>query len=156
MNREIKFRIWDDTPIEDGFKGLMINHEYAIESSYLNDALKGKYPIMQYIGRKDKHNKEIYEGDIVRWDDMSKGEKWRVAVVELFPSLQFRIVKIKCDFIQSAQEGKVFKFGNFIYTDTHNHLEIIGNIYENPELLTIQAVIPNVPLVQDAREWQTY
>ena len=95
MNREIKFRIWDDTPIEDGFKGLMINHEYAIESSYLNDALKGKYPIMQYIGRKDKHNKEIYEEDIVRWDDMSKGEKWRVAVVELFPSLQFRIVKIK-------------------------------------------------------------
>jgi uncharacterized phage protein (TIGR01671 family) len=98
-------------------------------------SLVDKKTIGQYTGLKDKAVKEIYEGDIVRWDDMTNGERWRVAVVEIKPDLQFKIIRINCDFKQSAQEGYVFRFGNFIYKDTHNHLEVVGNIYQHPELL---------------------
>ena len=96
--------------------------------------LVDKNSIGQFTGLLDKKGKKIFEDDIVRWDDNSNGEKWRVAVVEINPDLQFRIIRIECDFIQSAQEGYIFKFGRFIYTDTHNHLEIIGNIHDDAKL----------------------
>lgn len=86
--------------------------------------------VSQFTGLSDKNGVEIFENDIVRWDDETNGEKWRVAVVEYNPDIQFKIIRIECDFIQSAKEGYVFKFGNFAYKDTYNHLEIIGNIHE--------------------------
>jgi uncharacterized phage protein (TIGR01671 family) len=91
--------------------------------------------LMQSTGLFDKNGVEIFEGDIVRWDDMTNGKKWRVAVVETKPSLQFKIVHINCDFEQSCKAGYIFHFGNFRYKDTHNHFEIIGNIHANSELL---------------------
>lgn len=121
-----EFITWDDNQYD---RCIPPNKCYEIEN--FNDII-----LTQFTGLKDKNGKEIYEGDIVRWDDMSDEKKWRVAVVELHPALQFRIIRINCDFIQSAQEGKVFKFGNFIYIDTHNHLEVIGNIFENDNFFT--------------------
>lgn len=88
----------------------------------------------QYINKKDIRGNDICEGDIVKWDDGSNGKYWRVAVVELSPALQFRC--FDCPAIENSScHGHIFKFGNFIYTDTHNHLEIIGNIYQSLELL---------------------
>jgi uncharacterized phage protein (TIGR01671 family) len=91
--------------------------------------------VMQYIGLKDKNGKEIYEGDIIKWDDSSKGRYWRVAVVELNPDIQFRIVTNTLH-PESCRKGTVFHFANFVYTNTHEALEIVGNIYENPEIVT--------------------
>lgn len=90
---------------------------------------------MSCTGLKDKNGKLIYEGDIVKWDDNSKGKYWRVAVVELFPALQFRIIK-NTAYELSMPEDHIFEYGSFIYKDTHNWLEIIGNVYENEELIT--------------------
>jgi len=57
-----------------------------------------------------------------------------VAIVEINPDIQFRIIKNKVHEL-SIEEGYVFNFGSFIYTDTENHLEIIGNIHENNNLI---------------------
>ncbi|MFV9549641.1 YopX family protein [Algibacter sp. PT7-4] len=135
--RELKFRAFCEVETSKG----TINDMVYFEKLECDNGLWFNAPdnawhineyfaIMQYVGLKDNFGNEIYEGDVVRWDDGSDGEKWRVAVVEINPDLQFRIIKINCDFKQSAKEGYVFKFGRFIYTDTENHLEIIGNVHQ--------------------------
>ena len=127
--REIKFRSWN-CQVMYQMKALLIDDRKYPQIKEAKDI------IMQYIGLKDKNGKEIYEGDLVRWDDKSNGVYWRVAEVLINPDIQFKIVTINCDFVQSSREGYIFEFVNFMYKDTENHLEIIGNIYENSELLS--------------------
>jgi len=136
--REILFR---GKRIDNGewVHGQYLKREY---SGFTDNSIwtpKGTIPVKpetigQFTGLLDKNGKKIFEGDIVRWDDMSNSERWRVAVVEFNPDIQFRIIRINCDFIQSAKVGYVFKFGCFAYRDTYNHLEIIGNIHDNEKL----------------------
>ena len=75
--------------------------------------------IMQYTGLHDKNGKEIYEGDIVlnQW-----GEEWQV----IFDN---NLLMYSLKYNESKRP---------LYQATQNHdwrLEIIGNIWENPELL---------------------
>jgi uncharacterized phage protein (TIGR01671 family) len=86
-----------------------------------------KLTIMQSTGLKDKNGTLIYEGDIIKWGHLSGSYEnpVRIAVVEIKPDIQFRLTNGKHTFI----------FGNFIYKATDKALEIIGNIYENAELL---------------------
>ena len=73
--------------------------------------------IMQYTGLKDKNGKEIYEGDIVKgyWYDHPKPEVMDIEWSDHFYG--FTITK--------------YPLGIHGLHD----LEIIGNIYQNPELL---------------------
>lgn len=135
--REIKFRAWQKEHLEmcdvtaiDQVKGLL---------GFGNDNGKVDYwldieecELMQYTGLKDKKGVEIYEGDIVVWhdthDDTPKG--WsRTAIVKINPDLCFSCFKKGKD-----KWNHDFHYGNFIYKDTEKWLEVIGNIYENPEL----------------------
>ena len=101
-------------------------------SSYL---VWGNVVLMQSTWLRDKNGRDIYEGDIVKRDDKSDGKWWRFAVVELNPDIQFNCSSInEVGWIKNSSDY-TFRYWQFAYKDTESHLTIIGNIYENPELI---------------------
>ena len=78
--------------------------------------------IIQYVGLKDKNGKEIYEGDIVKFMDCCKEE--------------FRgYIEYSKDKFTAYREPKSFAMASNQTHDLYGDFEIIGNIYENPELV---------------------
>ena len=119
--REIKFRAWDKhTKTMDYYQPAIFDMLMQKKNckSKTNDFI-----LMQFTGLKDKNGKEIYEGDIVTaLDEMIKGElKGSVRYYE-------KVGWFAIDFWGDKEEH--LNFNDLI------NLEVIGNIYENKELLT--------------------
>ncbi|MCV3204953.1 YopX family protein [Enterococcus faecium] len=124
-----KFRAWDkrentmrDVAVLLFTKGGKVNSiEYWKTPSELKSYHVRNLVLMQSTGLKDKNGVEIFEGDLVEHDDNLNGD-W-----ETFEACEVVYDK---DYAQFC-----FKWdaGNFL-TDYRN-LNVIGNIYENPELL---------------------
>lgn len=129
MTREIKFRAWDKK------RNIMIGSDYP--DNWANDreewyadnnlmCLEGieyavqdeNLEVMQFTGLKDKNNKKIYEGDILK----SKGKIYFAA----YKMASFELRK-ESDPVNCAS-------GRRNYCDWLL-MEVIGNIYESPELL---------------------
>lgn len=109
--REIKFKFWE--PVNK-IMSLWGEFDYTF---IVETPVHGA--IMQYIGLKDINGKEIYEGDIMKAEDGTWEVQWRDAA-------NFALIN------DAKQEGSVaFADGTYALEET----EIIGNIYENPELL---------------------
>ena len=124
--REIKFRAWDKKRKEMLHKPILFPKREGGGQAVSGNG--NQYELMQFTGLKDKNGKEIYEGDIVKWGhhcEWCKEEPIRIAEVQFAPDIQFKTLIY----------DEPFRFGSFAYKDTYKHLEIIGNIYENPELL---------------------
>jgi uncharacterized phage protein (TIGR01671 family) len=127
--REIKFRAWDKKNKQMLGISEIGNLMFSYGENY-DHITKYEAEIMQFTGLKDMKGAEIYEGDIVKWSDgdYKHPSNPRIAEVRFDPELSFFAFNVD-------RGGHKFGFSNFIYTDTERHLEIIGNIYENPELL---------------------
>ena len=127
--REIKFRAWDgekmDRLWEDGRLVIDASTGEAQKIGYgstpFNVSIPHGLTLMQYTGLKDKNGVEIYEGDIVQYFTFYYGNKQeRKKVVEWI------------DDMQDDSFGEPLSMGYRFYS---SEIEVIGNIWENPELL---------------------
>ena len=123
--REIKFRAWDEDNkrIRHGdfglSKGVIVELLTLPNSNGTYRTELGKQfngILQQFIGLKDKNGKDIYEGDIVVTKD---------GIFEVF-------------YHPSWASWELKNTGNSLgyYFRPENTLQVIGNIFENPELLT--------------------
>ena len=78
--------------------------------------------LMQYTGLKDKNGKEIYDGDVVELETENSTQRWEVCFYD--GSFGF------------ARDDHFITFGYVNHGS--DGIEVIGNIYENPNLLPIQ------------------
>lgn len=131
--REIKFRVWDG--VQMFYENLQIDFNdpacvYFGKSENLKSAKLSEVMLPQFTGLKDKNGKEIYEGDIVKWLQAKGG----VLPASEQPKI-CEVVWEDCSWVlldrNAVNNGK---YGR--YSLISCHLEIIGNIFENSELLT--------------------
>ncbi|EHQ88236.1 YopX family protein [Desulfosporosinus youngiae] len=118
--REIKFRAWIEPNIEKIPPYMSSEPEF---NGYINDIFSrggvkplapygSKITYLQFTGLRDKNGKEIYEGDMC-----DTYTRWGKGVVRF--------------------EGGMFKLNGMSLCTFIPRLEVIGNIYENPELLEV-------------------
>jgi len=149
MQREIKFRAWEK--VKKWEKGVGYTDEYIWRMNYspsidgeeifggasvadLNTGLmeRDTFKLMQYTGLKDKNGVEIYEGDVVQFTEVDEDSA--------FGAEETNIVEVRW-VDEIAQWRAVFKSGRrtelhfVVQLPTVVSCEIIGNIYQNPELL---------------------
>ena len=129
--REIKFRAWDKLDKK------MINWRDTAD----NDELLGQlimfpdedmFILMQYTGLKDKNGVEIYEGDILKINKITKYLKAQ------YDNDNFKIEWQNDKGWWTATPINLAENGIEVCPDPEEwtkYCEVIGNIYENPELI---------------------
>jgi uncharacterized phage protein (TIGR01671 family) len=143
--RIIKFRAWDKKLYK------MIPHEelspqnnklvYGRRATLDSILLHDDYEIMQFTGIQDKNNKCIYEGDIVRilytdWPSKSDDDPRTLEQYLIDISITGKIVFEENGWALSYYSKKYDDWGfSSLDYGKHGFIEIIGNIYENPELI---------------------
>lgn len=147
--REIKFRAWDKKskkmrqvteivfntgfylePNDNTVKLIWVKGQDIIENKEIQLKRENDFILMQYTGLHDKNGNEIYEGDIVKHDGFYEGDCYYNA---------------GCGQVLWDDENTGFyltaKDTSFISLfDLTRNLdgEVIGNIYDNPELLEVE------------------
>lgn len=123
--RTIKFRAYNTIEkkmVESGATPTML-HSFFEATAVFNTRDKMEY--QQFTGLLDKSGKEIYEGDILRFTSPEadiEGKPVYDYYKVIFRNGGFKIVWLKDE--KQETEG------------ADEDLEVIGNIYQNPELLT--------------------
>lgn len=107
--REIKFKACDGKKVYKAFNLNDVLHEKVEPIELWGDDIF----FLEFTGLKDKHGMEIYEGDIIRetWEEFEPRES-------IFPVIF---------------DSDIARF--VVYNAYQSAVEVLGNIYENPELV---------------------
>ena len=127
--REIKFRAWDSAKKIMRSVVNIYTHSHSVfvlvrEATGGPPELIRTECLMQYIGAKDKNGVEIYEGDIIRGNARRNQADYVI-----------RWCEGKCGFIADPLIADRVWPG--LNQGTTIYYEVIGNIYENPELVSV-------------------
>ena len=124
--REIRFRAWTDKGTHGIFRmeydvGVLpmpASNEWIYNPNGLFLKPQSRHILMQFTGLKDNNGKEIYEGDILLWE---YGGKFKDQVMK----------------VEFSNGGFGFYDKGWLMLEdlSLQHWEVIGNIWENPELL---------------------
>lgn len=141
--RDIRFRAWNKK-YDFMMQSVMVaaygsGRRCKYDSEWWEEA---DIEIMQYIEMKDKDGEDIYEGDIIEFDDVGEegyeykeGFDFQNRAVIIWNNGRFELDKPMSD------NSEVLDFMNNCHEDFWNALKdckVIGNIYENPGLLNPQ------------------
>lgn len=131
--REIKFRAWD----KEKEKMLTGMNQYGADEPDFNKAHSSagaftrlwealarfaesdRFILMQYTGLKDKNGKELYEGDVVKWNAVNTNF---ISTIEWWKGRDRWIIR-----------NNKYDIGALMVA--HKKCEIIGNIYQDKHLL---------------------
>ncbi len=129
--REINLRAWDRKNKYMFYAGSLSGVGDFYMARYSEKVCDGEefynrfssidYEWMRFTGLRDKNDRQIYEGDIVSWSIFPDSGESKVIDIVDFASGCFRAKK-RCEILGTKEP--------------HRRLEVIGNIYENPELLS--------------------
>lgn len=128
--RPIKFRVWDKQEkkmLQWGSGVIAINHQLSVETVPSGKLLKhSDIELMQFTGLLDANDREIYEGDIVLTENEQQGahpcEESYEGVVT-YQGDAFHIVQSHDTYTPTLKNITI------------QHIEVIGNIYENSNLI---------------------
>ena len=127
MNRQIKFRVWDVTNkkfLPQSHFAILGNGKLIVSDSghyiHFTNTNKEDYIVQEYTGLIDKYDNPIYEGDIVKWDNLNYLVEWN----DIGYKWQGR-----CPYYHPYHHPTTESF-----RDLMNGV-IIGNYFENNELL---------------------
>lgn len=130
MNRIIKFRAWDKTNkqminyipailFEDANPSISLTSRDCIHNSQDWEMLYAdEVELMQFTGLTDKNGKDVYEGDVVEWDDTRNNDMYGGEMETLTETVTF--------------EGGAFLPVCLI---PESEYMVVGNIFENPSLI---------------------
>nr|UVY07255.1 MAG: YopX protein [Bacteriophage sp.] len=124
-----KFRVWDRLTgkmfpvgiIDCSIQAVYIEEPNGLDSCRNFDEIE----LMQSTGLEDKNGKEIFEGDVVKYEVGRNTYTEEVAYDKNFAGFG----------VKDAKANVVFTFGEIAENISLISLEVIGNIYENPGLL---------------------
>ena len=112
MNRILKFRVWDKRQKKFNYFNLL--------DDFSSVSVKNQ-TIQQFTGLLDKNKREIFEGDIVKCDAY---DKYKGVIKHITGS--YIVSSIEKSFKLQA------RFDELSHINTTSNVEIIGNIFENP------------------------
>ncbi len=139
MNRQIKFRGKDYNTGEwlygnliqrmDRYPGIMFEYEQAGKFHYSEQPVKQE-TVGQFTGLYDRTGKEVYEGDVVFWlaiDMRGRGKGRQGAIIWDKQTMSWAIMRDK-----PTPDGRPCIISRPF---DKKHLEVVGNIHDNPELM---------------------